>query len=510
MSGQESEIGYVVGENSSDLFRFVTDTKSSVKKWEYVSVISEDREIIGRIEKVMSRSDLLNDDMSYESASKYIQNRLFDEVFVCQVRSLGALNGGELELSRNIIRPGSPVFRSTRETLQNIFGFGGERGLHLGNLVDRDDVAVNVDINGLRRHLAILAQTGAGKSNSAAVIMEELIKKGASIIVLDPHADYVLMRKTEEGSFFQDSIKIFRTPLSTGRYSGDGEGLVDKFVINFQDLEAEDLCDIMDIKEEWTNLRKVVEDATNIPGSRRDINAFLSAIDSLPNEDRSRIAGRARLLKKIKEIFGPKTTSTTEYLSPGQLTILDLSGMDQFVANYFSYRVINDIYERKSSGEYSTPVFLVIEEAHNFVPPMSRWHISSMIKKIASEGRKFGIFLIVITQRPGKIDQDVLSQCNSEIVMRITNPLDQRAVLESGERISENIIQDLPSLNVGEAIITGEFTRIPCIIKVRKRETLEGGGDIDILGELQKANESRKKRFSTGENIDHIKNLLGD
>ena len=69
-----------------------------------------------------------------------------------------------------------------------------DRSLVLGHLVDMDDTVVGVDINGLKRHLAILAQTGAGKSNAAAVLMEELLKKGASIVVLDPHADYALMK----------------------------------------------------------------------------------------------------------------------------------------------------------------------------------------------------------------------------------------------------------------------------------------------------------------------------
>lgn len=510
MSEQESSIGYVVGENSSDYFRFVMDSSTRVRKWEYVSVISDGYELIGRIDKVISRSDLLNEGLGFESASKYVSNKIYDEVSVCHVRSLGILRNGQIELSRDLVKPGSPVVRSSRDTLRSLFGFEADRGLYLGDLVDRDDVPVNVDLNGFRRHLAILAQTGAGKSNAAAVIMEELLKKGASVIVLDPHADYVLMRKTREGSFYSDAIKIFRTPFSTGRYGSDSKGFVEEFVIKFQDLEADDLSDIMDIKEEWTTLRRVVEDLLTVPGSKISLNSFISAVDQLSEDDRSKISGRLRLLNKIKDIFGDKSTSTGEYLSPGQLTILDLSGMDQFLANYFSYRVIQDIYEKKSSTEYTTPVFLVVEEAHNFVPPYSKWHISSLIKKIASEGRKFGIFLIVITQRPGKIDQDVLSQCNSEIIMRITNPLDQKAVLESGERISEHVIQDLPSLNVGEAIITGEFTKIPSIIKVRRRETMEGGGDIDIVGELGKAKEQRDKRYSVDENRKHISGLFGD
>lgn len=505
---QGSEIGYVVGENTSDSFQFAVPSTISLKKWEYVSLDTEDGRVIGRIDRIISRSDLLNEGIGYESTKKYVDNRIYDEVSVCHARTLGIIRDGEIELSRRLIRPGTPVFRSSDTELRSLFGFSGEIGLHLGDLVDREDVPVMVNINGLRRHLSILAQTGAGKSNSAAVIIEELLKKGASIIVLDPHADYALMRKKRDGTHFSDYVKIFRTPFSTGRYGGDSVGIVSDFTIRFTDLEADDLCEIMDIKESWTNLRRIVDEMLLKPGSRANLSSFLSSVDELEADDRSKIVGRIRLLTRIKDMFGSQSTPLSEFLSPGQLTVLDLSGVDQYLANYFAYRVTSTVFEAKTTSEFTPPVFLVVEEAHIFVPPNSRWPISSLIKKIASEGRKFGMFLIVITQRPGKIDPDVLSQCNSSIIMRITNPLDQKAVLESGERISENIIRDLPSLNVGEAIITGEFTKTPCIIKVRLRETMEGGGDIDLVGELERSREERDKKYNVEDNRKHISDLM--
>ncbi|MEM2299540.1 MAG: ATP-binding protein, partial [Thermofilaceae archaeon] len=98
-----------------------------------------------------------------------------------------------------------------------------------------------------------------------------------------------------------------------------------------------------------------------------------------------------------------------------------------------------------------------------------------------------GVFLILVTQRPSRIDADALSQCNSQIILRITNPYDQRAVAEASEKLGEEIMRDLPGLNVGEAIIVGELTRVPVIVKVRRRETREGGADIDLVEELRRA-----------------------
>jgi hypothetical protein len=484
----ESEIGYVVGDNSSDFFRFVMPEDLELRKWDYVYVMAGDRKIVGRIEKVLASSELLSDDLDFRSIGKYVESSINYFVSICVARVIGEYSDKHIKTSRILIKPGNRVYIAPVDMMENMFSFPEEESLSIGELTDRENVSVSVSVKGMMRHVAILAQTGAGKSHTAGVLMEELLKKGASIIVIDPHADYVLMRQAQEGGFYSSSIRTFRTPLSTGRYA-QGNGIVRSFTLRFSDLDSEDISEIMGIKESWTNLRKSVEETLSKMHGSRDFDDFMKTASELPAEDYHRITGRLRLLGKVRSIFSENTTGIGDYLSPGKMSILDLSGMDQFLANYFSYRVLKETYEAKVNGTYRFPVFVFIEEAHNFVPPMSGTLISQMIKKIASEGRKFGIFLVVITQRPCKIDQDVLSQCNSQIILRITNPLDQKAVVESGESVSQSIIDDLPSLNVGEAILVGQFVRMPVSVRIRERESREGGGDIDILGLLKEARE---------------------
>ncbi len=511
MQDSESDLGYVVGDNTSDIFRFVLSDNTRLKKWEYVYMDIDGHRVLGRVERIISKSELLNDSMDYESVNRYVESDLNYSVNICVARALGNVNGSDLELSRNLIRPGTRVQRAPADMLENIFRFNDDESLDIGSLADRPDVKVSLSVSGLRRHVAIVAQTGAGKSHTAGVLMEELLKKGASIIVLDPHADYVLMRKSEKSNFYSSTIKVFRTALSTGRYDSFQQGIVNEFSLRFGDLESDDISEIMGIKESWTNLRKSVEMSVKGMHGKKDFEDFIRSAESLdPPEDYHKIAGRLRLLSKVKSIFGERTTGLADYAQPGIMSILDLSGMDQFLANYFSYRVINEIYESKISSQYRFPVFIFIEEAHNFVPPASSTQISQMIKKVASEGRKFGIFLVVITQRPGKIDQDVLSQCNSEIILRITNPLDQKAVLESGESISQAVIDDLPSLNVGEAILVGQFVKVPVNVKIRGRESQEGGGDIDVVSLLKEAKKLREEKNSASGDLKRISRILGD
>jgi DNA helicase HerA-like ATPase len=152
--------------------------------------------------------------------------------------------------------------------------------------------------------------------------------------------------------------------------------------------------------------------------------------------------------------------------------------------------VLEEVFKLRYSGEFPWPVFVVVEEAHRFVPAKAQERgtmSSSIIRTIAAEGRKFGVFLMLVTQRPSRIDADALSQCNSQIILRITNPRDQEAVAQASERLGAELMQDLPGLNVGEAVIVGELTRVPVIVKVRRRVTREGGADIDLVEELRKA-----------------------
>ena len=97
------------------------------------------------------------------------------------------------------------------------------------------------------------------------------------------------------------------------------------------------------------------------------------------------------------------------------------------------------IFTRRFLGTSLIFQFLcLLRKRTRFIPYQGSTRSARMIKKIAAEGRKFGVFLVVITQRPSKIHPDALSQCNSQIVMRITNPDDQQAIAKSSERLGES------------------------------------------------------------------------
>ena len=172
VQGSGSNIGYTVGENTSDRFQFVISSDTPVRKWDYVSIDYGGAKILGRIERIVSRSELLNDSMDFSSIQKYVESDIIDRVSICQARTLGTFENGRIRQSRDLLHPGLKVYSADSSMLEIAFGYPGDDALEIGYLGDRTDVRVSVSANGLRRHLAIVAQTGAGKSHTAGVIME--------------------------------------------------------------------------------------------------------------------------------------------------------------------------------------------------------------------------------------------------------------------------------------------------------------------------------------------------
>jgi DNA helicase HerA-like ATPase len=131
--------------------------------------------------------------------------------------------------------------------------------------------------------------------------------------------------------------------------------------------------------------------------------------------------------------------------------------------------------------KFDTPVICAIEEAHVFLPNNKDTDAKYIASKIAREGRKFGVSLIIVSQRPRRLDQDVLSQMGSLAILRLTNPDDQRYINEASEVLSKELLEYLPSLNVGEAILVGQWVNVPSIVKIEEVREKRVGGDISAV-----------------------------
>jgi DNA helicase HerA-like ATPase len=124
---------------------------------------------------------------------------------------------------------------------------------------------------------------------------------------------------------------------------------------------------------------------------------------------------------------------------------------------------------------------MVVEEAHNYCPQTGISDSSKIMRTIASEGRKFGLGMIIVTQRAAKVDKNVLSQCNTQIVLKITNPNDLKAVVSSMEGLTPGMEDDIQQLPVGVAIVTGGGVTVPLFVRIRPRETRHGGESVKVI-----------------------------
>jgi len=127
------------------------------------------------------------------------------------------------------------------------------------------------------------------------------------------------------------------------------------------------------------------------------------------------------------------------------------------------------------------PILLVFEEAHKYAPKsnMAKYkHSLQAIERIAKEGRKYGITLMLSSQRPSEISETIFSQCNNYIAMRLTNPNDQNYVARLLPDTLGNLTDSLPSLQAGEALIIGDSIIMPSIVQIEKTDTPPSSNDI--------------------------------
>ena len=187
-------------------------------------------------------------------------------------------------------------------------------------------------------------------------------------------------------------------------------------------------------------------------------------------------------VSKLEEVLGEKSSEE----KTKQIIILDMNDVEDEIVELVSAvlaRMIFEYLRKKVSPRGEQPVHLVLEEAHRYVaqrPSKYSIEASSIFERIAKEGRKFGMFLMVASQRPSELSKTVLSQCNNFIIHRIQNPEDLIHIKQMTPYISEPVLNRLPSLPQQHALIFGNAVNIPMTFKVRDAKPTPHSSDINI------------------------------
>jgi hypothetical protein len=193
-------------------------------------------------------------------------------------------------------------------------------------------------------------------------------------------------------------------------------------------------------------------------------------------------------LRDLK-LFSANPTPLNELICPGKCSILNLKGLSPEIQDMVVFKLLKDLFLARKA-EKIPPFFCIIEEAHNFAPERGFGKAKSgdVVRLISSEGRKFGLGLCVISQRPALVQKTVLAQCSTQIIMKVTNPNDLRAITGSIEGITAETENEIQNLAVGSALVCGIVDR-PLMVNIRPRRTKHGGHAVDILGSVNGSEE---------------------
>lgn len=394
------------------------------------------------------------------------------EYLIAQTKPLGVYSNGRVMRSTFPPGPGTKVREASMEKLRNFLSFD-DKGLFLGEIEHpRMDVRLNMT-KLLQKHLAILALSGAGKSYCVSCIFEELLDRKKeegriAVVVLDPHGEYSSFAEPVTDKKYRDYSSRTRIVLARNIKIG-----VPKLTSGIIAGMLPDLTGIQQrqLEKALGSLHAKMRSGTG-PFDFRAVIKELDDDEGLADNIKKPLVAKIVSLENLGLFDRTDNPSLLDLVKPGMLTVIDLSELidmrkKQIIVNYFAHKLF--MARRQKTVP---PFLLVLEEAHQFAPEKVKREgaiSKGIIRTIAREGRKFGAALCLISQRPIQLDTTVLSQCNTHLILRVTNPYDLDHIGRGSEGLDRGSLDMISSLRVGEALLVGEAVNHPVFFKVRSR-----------------------------------------
>lgn len=455
-----------------------------------------------------------------------------DNIIVAQADFMG--EGDEERLTnclynfrRGITRypsPGFEIFAATNEDMKQIFATDNRANIEIGTVYPTRDIRGSLYVDAmLGKHFALLGSTGTGKSTSAALILHKICELAPEghIVMIDPHGEYSaafqyngalfdvsnlampywLMNLDEhcevfittEGSEKQQDRDILAKCLLAARgKSKVAEGISKLTVDSPIPYMLSDLISI--IQTEGGKLDKASDSA---PYMR-----LKSKIDEIKADPRYSFMFSGMLVGDSMASFISRVFRLPSDGKP--ISIIDVSGVPSEITSVVVAMLSRMVFDYAiwSRNEPQRPILLVCEEAHRYIPNEARAansSVANILGRIAKEGRKYGVSLGLITQRPSDLAEGVLSQCGTIIAMRLNNERDQGFVKAAMPEGARGFLESIPALRNRECIICGEGVAIPIRVALdtldeKKRPASsdpvfselwrESGGEEEIIGRV--------------------------
>ncbi len=486
--------GMVFGNVGSSEFRCVL-TDPSVREMDHVELDHPtDGPVLGIVDSVELLSDLDQEKALGRLAGSpgRVTYRRVGKVSVIGRRD----DRGNLYRPLTPVLPSTRVYKASRELICSTLGMGSDRdgGVYLGKVLHSDvDVVLDPSVL-VQRHVALIAKSGSGKSYTCGVLAEELNKLDVPVVVLDLHGEYrTLVSPNIVGEEYERMERFGVSPKGLGdrllEYTlsapGALPGAVPTLGLDIRHFKAEDLLEVMGLKNIGPSsslLYVAMDRVRSVLGEDLDLFDLMTALQSENNPAKWPILNGLEHLKRLP-FFNTAPTPLSSVVVPGKVTVIELKDIPLDIQQIGVAALLKKLFQARKDG-LIPPFMLVVEEAHNFCPQGSTVITSQVLQTLASEGRKFGLGLAVVSQRPAKVDKNVLSQCGTQIILKVTNPNDLKAVVASVEGLNSRMADEIQNLPVSVALVVGGNISNPVLVEVRTRRTRHGGEAVDILGHL--------------------------
>lgn len=400
---------------------------------------------------------------------------------------------------------------------------------------------IRISINGnkfFNKHVAVVGSTGSGKSHTLSTIIQKAVSEtsgdfsinNSHVIIFDIHSEYKsafpkanfidiknlvlpywLLNSEELEEFFLDTEAndhnqkfIFKEAIVADRKKHFKGSTENKNKIHYDsplffDIDyvlkyAKDKnTEVIGTGEEYVTGVKKGQEKTTQGSLYGKLTNFVNRLENKINDNRLNFL----LAQKSKDITFEETLNQLIGYQPGKqsnVTVIDLSGVpfevlsitvsliSRMVFEYgYFYKRLRNSKDPNEKINNDIPILLVYEEAHKYVPNshLVKYRSSKKsIERIAKEGRKYGITLLLASQRPSEISETIFSQCNNFIAMRLTNPVDQGYVKKLLPDTLGTLIDTMPSLKQGEALLVGESIILPSIVQIDRCANEPSSNDI--------------------------------
>ncbi|MFW3145413.1 MAG: ATP-binding protein [Thermoplasmatota archaeon] len=493
---QDEPSGIVFGNVSSSGFRCVLLDRD-LKELDYVEVRHPSRGwVLGIIEKVELRSDL-----DHEGAlMKHLgRSRKISYERVGHVSLIGSRNErGSLSRPLTPILPSTNVYRPRKEFLAETLGLvlKKEEGIYLGRIPHTDLEVVLSSSELVQKHFSVIAKSGSGKSYASGILAEELNKHGIPVVILDLHGEYKTLispniddddyRRMEEFGISPKGLgdRLLEFSFSSDRELTEG---VTPIGVDLRGMRAEDLLELMGLRNLGAGtsvLYNALGKVREILGEDWELYDLIASVQVENNPSKWNVLTGLEHLSRM-DVFKTAPTPVVEIVVPGKVTVIHLKDVPLDQQQTGVAALLKKLFSSRKDGTIP-PFMLIVEEAHNFCPQSGPGITSAILRTIASEGRKFGLGLTIVTQRPAKVDKNVLSQCGTQMILKVTNPNDLKAVIASFEGLDARMSNEIQNLPVGVGLLVGGNISTPILVEVRPRTTKHGGEAVDILSDIRR------------------------